>query len=199
MNHQEIMAQFESLGANCEFGIAQRMAGIEPFGLFRFAATPAELLIRLLRDRFAGLGDDLEMWNRDGEWMTKDRTYGWSMHTWTGVKEISYDTIVAREAKRLAYLRDRMLDLLAEASRTFVIVGCDAAAADTTFSLLRTYGPNRLLYVTEGDAGPRTIRPGMTHATVPRHAHPAIVDKDTDGPSWLSLCDEVLHRQYAGM
>lgn len=197
MTDQEVMACFESLGANCEFGIAQRMVGIEPFGLFRFASTSVDLLMRLLRARFVGLGVRIDLWDRDGEWMTRDMTYDWSMHTWMRVYEIDHDTILARETKRLTYLRDRMLDLMAEGSRTFVVVGCNAEAASDTFDLLQIYGPNRLLFVTEGDTAPIMLRPGLIHGTVPRHAHRAIVDTDTDGAAWLRLCREVSANQLA--
>lgn len=198
MTDAEVMAQFESLGSNCEFGIAQRMAGIEPFGLFRFAATPSELLIRLLTAKFDGLGGDIEMWNRDGEWMTRDCAYDWSMHTWTRVSEIDHDAILAREAKRLAYLRDRMLDLLAEGSRTFVVVGCDTTDAETVFDLLQSYGSNRLLHVTEGDEAVATIRSGLFRGTVPRFADWRMVDRDTNGAAWARLCRKV-HQQCVTM
>lgn len=200
MTDQEIMAQFESLGENCEFGIAQRMAGIDPFGLFRFANTPAAILLKLLHGRFAGLGsaENTYLWDRQGEWMVADRIYEWSMHTWKILARFTHDDLLPTEMKRLTYLRDRMLDLLAEGDRIFVIVGCSEDHARTALDALRAYSPtNRLLHVCEGDLGCE-FEDGLIRGHIPSFAPRATVAKDTDGAAWLALCRAVLH-QNAGM
>lgn len=48
----EILGQFESLGDNCEFGLVQRIGGIEPLGLLRFAGfhIPVEYRLNRLLD-----------------------------------------------------------------------------------------------------------------------------------------------------
>jgi hypothetical protein len=198
MTDGEVMARFESLGANCEFGIAQRMAGIEPFGLFRFAASPINRTLELLRARFDGLGDpdQTSVWLRDNEWMIKADAYDWSMHTWTIRADVTGDAALAAGIKRLTYLRDRMVDLLDEASRTFVVLRpaepVTRAEAEALHEALCDYGPNSLLYVTAGEEPPRVVRPGLIHGTIPKFAHPAIVDKDTDGTAWVRLCRSAL-------
>jgi hypothetical protein len=48
---------FESLGEDCEFGLAQRHYGVEPpLTLFRWSGTQFEDLVRGLESRFVGLG-----------------------------------------------------------------------------------------------------------------------------------------------
>lgn len=53
-----LMARFESIGTDCEFGFVQRHFGLELLGLFRFAgARHLRNLLRLLETDLAGLGD----------------------------------------------------------------------------------------------------------------------------------------------
>ena len=49
-----LLQMFESLGENCDLGVVQRAVGLEPFGLFRFAACDAPCLAALLRARTRG-------------------------------------------------------------------------------------------------------------------------------------------------
>src|SRR5579885_2880091 len=51
----QLMMRFESLGENCEFGLAQRRCGAEPLGLLRFASAPLEKLLAGLEGRFEGM------------------------------------------------------------------------------------------------------------------------------------------------
>jgi hypothetical protein len=37
---RDLVLQFESLGDSCELGLVQRMVGVEPLGMFRFAGAP---------------------------------------------------------------------------------------------------------------------------------------------------------------
>ena len=44
-----LLQQAEGLGENCDFGVVQRAAGIEPLGLLRFGACNAADRVELLR------------------------------------------------------------------------------------------------------------------------------------------------------
>ena len=57
-----LLLLFEGLGDNCDFGVVQRAVGIEPFGLFRFAACKAQDVGALLRTRFQCLGEPEDLW-----------------------------------------------------------------------------------------------------------------------------------------
>jgi len=73
-----LLKQFESLGGSCEFGLAQRAAGIEPLGLLRFSGMATEDLIGLLRCGFAGIGNEQQsalVLNAQNEYMLIDRRF----------------------------------------------------------------------------------------------------------------------------
>src|SRR5580700_6786475 len=57
-----LLQLFESLGENCDLGVVQRAVGLEPFGLFRFAACKAAAVAALLRARFLPLGEPEDLW-----------------------------------------------------------------------------------------------------------------------------------------
>src|SRR5471030_3273670 len=57
-----LLQLFEGLGHNCDFGMVQRAVGIEPFGLFRFAACSAADLGLLLQTKFQQFGEPADLW-----------------------------------------------------------------------------------------------------------------------------------------
>ena len=75
-----LVAAFEGLGTLCEFGIVQSFCGVEPLGLFRFAALPHDKLIDLLATRLEALDDPDEVciFTRPGdqEWIGHIPRYG---------------------------------------------------------------------------------------------------------------------------
>src|ERR1700680_1211327 len=74
-----LLQQFEGLGDNCDFGMVQRAVGIEPFGLFRFAACSAADLSSLLRNSFEPLGEPEDLLMEEvgpaREYRVKSRQY----------------------------------------------------------------------------------------------------------------------------
>src|SRR5437016_5768301 len=78
--HARIIAEFESLGDNCEFGFVQRHHGLEPGGLLRWASSNFDGLVHALECRFTGLYqlDDLEPYTPN---MVIDRKYGIAFHS----------------------------------------------------------------------------------------------------------------------
>src|SRR4029077_19430059 len=73
----QLMMRFESLGENCEFGLAQRRCGAEPLGLLRFASAPLPVLLAGLRGRFEGMGDpeqiDIQVSTNRQEYLVVDK------------------------------------------------------------------------------------------------------------------------------
>ena len=54
---RDLVLRFESLGDNCELGLVQRAAGVEPLGLLRFADSSLDRLVRLLDARADGIAE----------------------------------------------------------------------------------------------------------------------------------------------
>src|ERR1700689_1731220 len=76
---------FEGLGENCDFGVVQRAVGVEPLGLFRFAACNAADVGALLRAHFHPLGEPedlwLDEWGQHREYCVKSRHFSFEAHT----------------------------------------------------------------------------------------------------------------------
>jgi hypothetical protein len=98
-----LMLRFESLGENCEFGLAQRRCGADPLGLLRFASAPLPTLLAALRTRFEGIGDwdqiEVRVSENGREYLVFDRRYGFLYHPWVLVGEGSAEAIRRREAR----------------------------------------------------------------------------------------------------
>ena len=62
MDVPRLLQLFEGLGDGCDFGMAQRAVGIEPFGLFRFAGCRAVDVNTLLRTNLQQLGEAEDLW-----------------------------------------------------------------------------------------------------------------------------------------
>lgn len=75
LSDQELVLNFESVGANCELGPVQRLAGAEPLGLPRFASMPVAALVPAPREQFAGLADpaNVAVEVSNGEYMIRQR------------------------------------------------------------------------------------------------------------------------------
>ena len=149
--------RFESLGDDCEFGLAQRHHKAEPLSLLRWISTDTARLIAGLRTRFDGLGDSehthLAWTGAPPEYKLRDPRY-LSAHTW--VLEPCADP--AAEARllgagraRLRLLRRKFLDDIARARRILVYKSTPGDATDADFAALhaalRAIGPARLLCV----------------------------------------------------
>ena len=149
---------FRSLGDNCEFGFVQRYGGVEPSGLLRFSYTPMEDLIRGLRCGFADFGapGDLRIAvSEGGTYYCHSRAYNIWANTGHPAGSIDPEALVEREYGRLAHLKRKLLDELADGSKILVRkVGRDAPAAafDRLAEAVWDHGPATLLRVTE--AGP---------------------------------------------
>jgi hypothetical protein len=199
----QLMMQFESLGENCEFGLAQRRCGAEPLGLLRFASTPLAALLTALKHRFDDFGDperiELRISPDRREYLVLDRRYGILYHPWLLVGEAAPEDILAREAKRLPLLTRKLIEDLEEGRKIFVYRGMQPLSRVLMSRLveaLRGYGRCTLLWVERQDA---THPPGTVEVLaeellkgyIDRFA-PAENAHDLSLDGWIALCQHAL-------
>ena len=156
----KFFGSFSSLGGSkggCEFGMIQARYGSKALGLFRWSNIPAKDLIRGLRDGFDGLGtaENTELTtNRDPdgreEYMVQDKAYNSSTHTLIYAKDAPFEKVRDQTMRRLAYLKDGLLEQLREPSRVFVykfladLTKSERAIRDL-WAAIRRHGPARLI------------------------------------------------------
>lgn len=205
----ELAHNFESLGHNCEFGLMQRAAGAEPLGLLRFAGISMHHLLRGLDMAFEGIDDPArlraytERGRRGEEYLIRDDRYSAMFHTRQLQGEITPEALVAKFAPHLAFLRRQFQGVLEDGSRIFVHhrPGLRSQAeVMPLLNLLRSHGPNVLLYVTEDFVAPDgTAVPTMPAGTVVQeradlfHGYidefaPVYDAAKLNLPAWLSIC-----------
>jgi hypothetical protein len=201
----ELAGHFESLGHNCEFGIAQRQMGCEPLGLLRFAGIPAHLLVEGLDFGFEGIAapgnlityvndDTLIERGRTGEFMVRDVRYGTNFHSEMGTEATTAEAVIATFTRSLDFLRRKLVEDLAGGHKIFVFQHPEArsiAHVRPILNLLRSYGPNTLLFVTANDghaAGSvEQLAPDLFHGWV-NHLAPVYNVRQLDLPSWIQVC-----------
>ena len=117
----QLLMRFESLGGNCEFGIVQRLAGIEPLGLLRWANITTANLLRALNSGLECVGHAnsvrLEA-TQSGDYYLIDRYFG--MHTFINPGKEPAEKLLPKMVRRLRFLRDKLLEDLAAGERIFV-------------------------------------------------------------------------------
>ncbi len=204
----ELLSAFESLGDNCEFGIAQRLSGCEPLGLLRFTATPLPSLIDLLLHEGGGIGDpttiELDLRGEPQEYILTEKRYNLTYHTFIYADQMPAARVRHRESQKLTLLRRRMLDDLKSARRIYVVkhnVALREEDVISLFLLLRHYGANRLLYVApaEIDNPPGSVEllmPGLARGYIDRFA-PYDNAADVSLECWLAICRQA-ERLLAG-
>ena len=195
----ELMAQFESLGENCEFGLVQRRCGIEPLGLLRFSSTPLPPLMKALAARFTPMGQagllEVELGTGGREYMIFDKAFGFRYHAWASVGEMEPEAVKAREVRRLPLLIRKLTEDLTEGRKLFVYHAMhpmtEAQARDLA-AALRLYGPATLLWVELEDEGnpPGTVvrlAPGLLKGHMNRFA-PGDDAHDLSLDCWITVC-----------
>ena len=203
------MLAFESLGANCEFGLVQRHAGVEPLGLLRFAAMAVaedvrvEKLVDALRRGFEGLGAietiNVYLPEEPGrrEFLARESVYNLQYHTGMFSDEITADALRLREVKRLGFLRRKLQEDLQSGDKIWVWQSANTTEVDQVIPLLnilRLLGPNTLVWVVEADndhpAGTAErldrdfIKGYVEHFASPTNA------LDLSAFSWIEMCQE---------
>jgi hypothetical protein len=199
---REVMLAFESLGLNCELGIAQRHFDAEPISLFRFANIKLAGLMAGLRSGFVGLGapEFTEFGPFDpSDYSVRDQRYGYKSHTHLRSDQItSYEKEYARQCARLGYLRRMFFETLETGQKILVRWHSDGESNTQMIGLhnaLCRHGPNRLLVVRadRSRAGKvEPLRPGLAIGYIPAFADWGRVATETDSDSWLALCRAAL-------
>jgi tetratricopeptide (TPR) repeat protein len=147
----KFLAQFESLGSSCEFGLVQRKYGAEPLGLLRWSNMQAPWLIQALEERFAGVGtrEQTSIILLRDEYGAVDDRFKFGIHLGIKPSEATPDRVLASQCRRLAFLRDKLLAELDGQEKIFVFSAyriTDREVA-TIVERLSAYGPNLLLCV----------------------------------------------------
>jgi hypothetical protein len=151
-----LLLLFAGLGENCDFGVVQRAVGIEPFGLFRFAACNATDLGDLLRTRFRRLAEPEDLWLEEGprgEYWVKSRHCSFAAHTDRYVGRDDPLIVLGSQIEKARYLKAKLIRDLSRGRKLFVFKGeTDITAIREIVVQLRTYGPNWLVWVCVADA-----------------------------------------------
>ena len=203
MPAETLMMQFESLGENCEFGLAQRRCGAEPLGLLRFASTPLSALLAALGQRFDGLGDpdqlEIRVSENQREYLVLDRRYGILYHPWLMVGEADPEGIRQRELMRLPLLKRKLIEDFEQGSKIFVYRGMQPLSPTLVwrlFAALRQFGPATLLWVERQDAKHpagtvEVLGDGLLKGYIDRFA-PGDNAHDLSLDCWIALCRAAL-------
>ncbi len=204
------ISRFESLGAatgGCEFGLLQRKLGIEQLGLLKWSNIPLNGLIAALQARFEGMGvaENTELTQRrisadNHEYGLADRRYGYWSHTFIKVDEISPERMLTQSLRRLAFLRNKLLEDLETGDKVFVYKHLDQLESNDLrrlFTALRSFGPVTFLLTTAAD----DIHP---RGTLAMHAPGLFIgyvgasadgthsqEHSVDADEWLVLCERV--------
>ncbi len=156
--------QFESLGDNCELGLVQRRAGVEPLGLLRFAGAPLRRLITALEARFEGIADPdtIHVCQENGEYMVRLSKYDFIYHTDVKVGEGDPEALHRQQVGTVGFLTRKFIGDLESGEKLLVFRQNEPLSANDLMDLriaLAAYGPATLLWVQQA-------RPGHPPGTV---------------------------------
>lgn len=159
MELAELLAEFESLGDNCEFGFVHRNVDAKGRGLFQWAGMPLANLIPSLYTRFKGLDDPAnfkvmyhKVLSHDDEYVIYINGFNFRVHTGSYRSKSSEENVVRETATRMRYLIRKLIQDLEEGSKIFVFRQNEAVDAATMRELrnaIACYGSNTLLWVAE--------------------------------------------------
>ena len=192
----DLVLHFESLGDNCELGMVQRLVGVEPLGLLRFANAPVGALIHALRARFDGLAApaNVAIEASNGEYMVRLRKYGMVYHADAKIGAADPQALYQQQTRTLPFLVNKLIGDLECAEKLLVFRQNEPLAAVALIELraaLHRYGPSTLLWV-------QAARPGRPAGTVDRIDDSLLVGyvrrladranvPDLDLGSWLAM------------
>ncbi len=201
----DLAACFASLGHNCEFGLVQRAMGAEVLGLLRFVGIPIRSLVKGLDLCFDGLEEPGNLLAfvaesaiagtpTTGEFLLWDRRYETTAHTDMWESETTSEHVLQTYYRHLSFLRRKFIEDLQDGRRIFVFqhpAARTAAQVRAILNLLRSHGPNTLLFVTDDRHAPagsvEQIEEDLLHGTVEALA-PVSDAGDFHLPSWISVC-----------
>lgn len=188
---------FESLGFNCEFGLAQRGMGCETLGLLRFGGISLPKLAEGLDLEFDGIEapENLTTYinDLDGEIMVRDRRYGTIFHSHMYTSSTTAEAVLAVFTRSLGFLRRKFMEDVRGGGKIFVFQHPEARSVSHVrpfLNLLRSHGPNSLLFVTESTAqagAVEMLEPDLLHGWIPALA-PVYEVTRADVASWIEIC-----------
>ncbi len=196
----DLAMRIESLGKNCEPGFFQRKCGAEPISLLRFSGLYLFCLVTSIDDGFPGLGDTARIDPVPDEadlkdWIIYERRHMLRYHTWVGIKDATAEDMRAREAKRLPFLRRKLLEDLENGEKIFVHLHNREMPDEEIWPLflaIRRRGPGALLCICAAD---ETHPPGHVEEIVPglmrtyfSHFSSAGIGRELSMPEWLAAC-----------
>ncbi len=199
----ELLKRFESLGANCEFGLVQRLAGLEPLGLLRFSAISATQLAAMLETRLADVGTPATMTlslNVSNEYMLADKRY-FRTHTFINLGSEDEATLFRKLCRRTEFLREKLLKDIEAGNRIFLFQAAtqEIAEEDVTrlHAAMRAIGPATLVFVDRGGGDAIDARDaghGLIRATLPASAEKLSLKtmRGARYEAWRTLCRAVI-------
>lgn len=207
----KLFARFSSLGRDCEFGFVQRMAGLEPLNLFRFASYKGSSinLIRMLDQNLDGLGapGSLTSWvasvyrqqpNKPGEhvieYFMADPVRLLFFHSWIDPSSMPEEDARRDNERKLAYQVRAMREDLEDGEQIWVYTDArpetDPAEVLAIYSALNRLGPNKLFWVSRARDG----RPSGSVEWIAERLLRGYSDRphkdpqDFEVPHWTILC-----------
>lgn len=202
-----VLKHFESIGANCEFGLVQRTAGIEPLSLLRFSLTKEESLAEMLENEFAGIGQPESMTLE----LTRSREYllrfGEKFHTHTFINfgAEPEDALMVKFSKRTLFLKDKLLRDLREGKKIFLYHAPNEPPSEDMIrrlhAAIRGKGTSRFVCAVHDDArafGVTALDDGLFVANMPGRFEQdnlravGTPQYETRYRAWLTLCRSVL-------
>ncbi len=157
-----MLARFESLGDNCEFGLVQRAVGVDRLGLLRLAgAREPGALADAIGNDFEGFADpdDLALSTFGSEWIVSSRRYGFTFHTGVGTDAMTSGEILVAQSRTLVFMAQKLVEDIKGGEKIFLRRVDEGDVADgmrPIHQALRAKGDATLLWVT---------------AATPEHAH----------------------------
>ena len=149
----QVAERFEGIGDKCDFGLAQSFCGAEPLGLLRFSSIPHKPLMELLGSRFEALDDprqvDVFVKPNEHEWFGRIAAFGMEYHSGATLETMNERDVLARERRRVPFLKRKLLEQLADPQKIFVRNDsrCQRWEVDELHAALRRYGENDLLWL----------------------------------------------------
>lgn len=177
----EIAASCESIGRNCEFGLAQREFGLEPIHLLRWAGSQMPGLVAAFENGFDGLGEEMTGAREEtpeghphSRWMLTCQRYGIAFHVEAPREAGGPEQAGAASMKRIRWQADRLLAGIAESERILVYSSRqvrDPLDCEALVLAIRGHGHAPILLVGQADGAvggvARTRWPGVWFATMP--------------------------------
>jgi len=200
----ELFGQFEALAGSQAFLEVQGVFGVAPQSLFRSGTLQLIDLVRAVDARFAGLGDPAHLTSRLYEESPEiheiiDDAIKLSFLAERAVSDTTTDMLLARQSRRLKFLRDQLLYDFSTGEKIFVYHRLSDEAALTEADMLpllialRQQGPCTLLFATQEDSAHPA---GTVERMFPGLLHGYLAGTDagdfTTQNVWLEICANAL-------